>query len=129
MSGTLTILGSGSSGGVPRIGNTWGRCDPKEPKNRRRRCPVLLSRRGDEGETRVLIDTSPDLREQMLATGTSALDAVLFTHEHADHTHGIDELRAFYLRQRHLIPIWADERTASLLVSRFGYCFVTASGS
>jgi phosphoribosyl 1,2-cyclic phosphate phosphodiesterase len=129
MSGTLTILGSGSSGGVPRIGNTWGRCDPKEPKNRRWRCSVLLSRRGDEGETRVLIDTSPDLREQMLATGTSALDAVLFTHEHADHTHGIDELRAFYLRQRHLIPIWADERTASLLVSRFGYCFVTAPGS
>jgi phosphoribosyl 1,2-cyclic phosphate phosphodiesterase len=129
MGGTLNILGSGSSGGVPRIGNAWGRCDPNEPKNRRRRCSVLLSRRGVEGETRVLIDTSPDLREQMLANGTDALDAVLFTHEHADHTHGIDELRAFYLRQRQLIPIWADERTASLLVSRFGYCFVTAPGS
>jgi phosphoribosyl 1,2-cyclic phosphate phosphodiesterase len=129
MTGTLTILGCGSSGGVPRIGNVWGRCDPANPKNRRRRCSVLLRRQSQAGETRVLIDTSPDLREQMLTSGTDALDAVLFTHEHADHTHGIDELRAFYLRQRHLIPIWADEKTAGMLVSRFGYCFVAAPGS
>jgi phosphoribosyl 1,2-cyclic phosphate phosphodiesterase len=129
MAGTLTILGCGSSGGVPRIGNAWGLCDPKEPRNRRRRCSVLLSRKSEAGETRVLVDTSPDLRDQMLTTATNALDAVLFTHEHADHTHGIDELRAFYIRQRHLIPVWADEKTASLLVSRFGYCFVTAPGS
>lgn len=129
MTGTLTILGSGSSGGVPRIGNVWGLCDPNEPRNRRRRCSLLLSRSGDEGETRVLIDTSPDLRDQMLSTGTTTLDAVLYTHEHADHVHGIDELRAFYLRQRKLVPVWADENTASLLVSRFGYCFVTAPGS
>ena len=129
MSGTLTILGCGSSGGVPRIGNNWGLCDPANPKNRRRRCSILLNRKSGAGETRVLIDTTPDLREQMLASGTDALDAVLFTHEHADHTHGIDELRAFYLRQRHLIPIWAEETTANLLVSRFGYCFVSAPGS
>ena len=129
MSGTLTILGCGSSGGVPRIGNNWGLCDPANPRNRRRRCSILLSRKSDAGETRVLTDTSPDLREQMLSSGTDALDAVLFTHEHADHTHGIDELRAFYLRQRHRIPIWADEMTANLLVSRFGYCFVAAPGS
>ncbi len=129
MSGALTILGCGSSGGVPRIGNNWGLCDPENPKNRRRRCSILLSLAGEAGKTRVLIDTSPDLRDQMLSTGTDALDAVLFTHEHADHTHGIDELRAFYLRQRHLIPIWADEKTANLLVSRFGYCFVSAPGS
>ncbi|HTN97751.1 MAG TPA: MBL fold metallo-hydrolase, partial [Nordella sp.] len=128
MSGTITILGCGSSGGVPRIGNSWGTCDPANPKNRRRRCSILLSRQDAAGVTRVLIDTSPDLRDQMLTSGTDALDAVLFTHEHADHTHGIDELRAFYLRQRHLIPIWADETTANLLVSRFGYCFVTAPG-
>lgn len=129
MGGSLTILGCGSSGGVPRIGNNWGLCDPENPKSRRRRCSILLSRMAEAGETRVLIDTSPDLRDQMLSTGTDALDGVLFTHEHADHTHGIDELRAFYLRQRHLIPIWADEKTANLLVSRFGYCFVTAPGS
>lgn len=129
MTGTITILGCGSSGGVPRIGNSWGTCDPANPKNRRRRCSILVSRSGEAGVTRVLIDTSPDLRDQMLSTGTEALDAVLYTHEHADHTHGIDELRAFYLRQRHLIPIWADEMTANLLVSRFGYCFVTAPGS
>lgn len=129
MTGTITILGCGSSGGVPRIGNSWGTCDPANPKNRRRRCSILVSRKAEAGVTRVLIDTSPDLRDQMLSTGTEALDAVLYTHEHADHTHGIDELRAFYLRQRHLIPIWADETTANLLVSRFGYCFVTAPGS
>ena len=129
MSGTITILGCGSSGGVPRIGNSWGTCDPANPKNRRRRCSILVSRKAEAGVTRVLIDTSPDLRDQMLSSGTEALDAVLYTHEHADHTHGIDELRAFYLRQRHLIPIWADETTASLLVSRFGYCFITAPGS
>ncbi|WP_119392330.1 MBL fold metallo-hydrolase [Taklimakanibacter lacteus] len=129
MAGSLTILGCGSSGGVPRIGNNWGLCDPENPRNRRRRCSILLRLAAAGGETQVLIDTSPDLRDQMLSTGTDALDAVLFTHEHADHTHGIDELRAFYLRQRHLIPIWADEKTASLLVSRFGYCFITAPGS
>jgi phosphoribosyl 1,2-cyclic phosphate phosphodiesterase len=124
-----TILGCGSSGGVPRIGTMWGACDPSNPKNRRTRCSALIERLGKPRHTTVLIDTSPDLRDQMLSTGTDTLDAVLYTHEHADHTHGIDELRAFHIRQRHLIPIWADEKTASLLVSRFGYCFVTAPGT
>ena len=94
---TLTILGCGSSGGVPRIGGHWGQCNPANPKNRRRRCSVLLRQTSVQGETRVLIDTSPDLREQMLDAGIGWIDGVLYTHEHADHTHGIDELRSFFL--------------------------------
>jgi len=129
MSMRFTILGCGSSGGVPRVGNIWGNCDPANARNRRRRCSLLVEKFGKGGSTTVLVDTSPDLREQLLTTRVTTLDAVLFTHEHADHTHGIDELRAFYLRQRHLVPIWADEKTANLLVSRFGYCFVSAPGS
>jgi phosphoribosyl 1,2-cyclic phosphate phosphodiesterase len=129
MSRTITILGCGSSGGVPRIGNFWGTCDPNNPKNRRRRCSILVRDSGPEGETRVLIDTSPDMRDQMLDANVDRVDAVLFTHEHADHTHGIDELRAFYLRDRRLVPVWADEVTGNLLTSRFNYCFYTAPGS
>jgi phosphoribosyl 1,2-cyclic phosphate phosphodiesterase len=90
---------------------------------------LLLRQRGDAGETIVLIDTSPDLREQMLAEGIGHLDAVLYTHEHADHTHGIDELRAFYLRHRRRVPVWADAVTGQMLVSRFGYCFSAPAGS
>jgi phosphoribosyl 1,2-cyclic phosphate phosphodiesterase len=126
---TATILGCGSSGGVPRIGNQWGACDPSDPRNRRLRCSLLLTRHGPQGTTRVLIDTSPDLRAQMLAADVDHLDAVFITHEHADHTHGIDELRAFYLRARQRVPVWADETTGSLLMSRFGYCFYSAPGS
>jgi phosphoribosyl 1,2-cyclic phosphate phosphodiesterase len=129
MSLTLTILGCGSSGGVPRIGNQWGSCDPANPRNRRLRCSLLVTRSGPEGATRVLIDTSPDLRQQALGAGIDRLDAVFFTHEHADHTHGIDELRGFYLRDRRLVPVWAGEMTGTLLMSRFGYCFYTAPGS
>jgi phosphoribosyl 1,2-cyclic phosphate phosphodiesterase len=129
MSFTATILGCGSSGGVPRIGNKWGACDPSNPRNRRLRCSLLVTQSAAEGNTRVLVDTSPDLREQMLRAGVEALDAVFFTHEHADHTHGIDELRAFYLRDRRRVPIWADETTGTLLMTRFGYCFYTAPGS
>lgn len=129
MSTTLTILGCGSSGGVPRIGGDWGLCDPANPKNRRRRCSVLLSQAGAGGVTRVLIDTSPDLRDQMLSAGIDDISGVLFTHEHADHTHGIDDLRAFYLRQRRRIPVFADEPTGALLSSRFAYCFQRAHGS
>jgi phosphoribosyl 1,2-cyclic phosphate phosphodiesterase len=114
---------------VPRIGNFWGKCDPDNPKNRRRRCSVLLRKTGEAGETRVLIDTSPDLREQMLTASVNSLDGVLYTHEHADHTHGIDELRAFFLIQRRLVPVWADEITGQMLMSRFPYCFYTAPGS
>ncbi len=126
---TLTILGCGSSGGVPRVGNDWGKCDPLNPKNRRRRCSVLLEKSSGEGTTRVLIDTSPDLREQMLSNTVSHLDAVWYTHEHADHTHGIDELRAFYLIQRNRIPVHADAATAAVLRRRFAYCFEQAPGS
>lgn len=129
MSRTITILGCGSSGGVPRIGNDWGRCDPADPRNRRRRCSVLVTQRNSSGETRLLIDTSPDLREQMLSAGVSDLDAVLYTHEHADHTHGIDDLRAFYLMKRAKLQVWADDATGRMLTTRFAYCFYTAPGS
>jgi phosphoribosyl 1,2-cyclic phosphate phosphodiesterase len=126
---TLTILGSGSSGGVPRIGGNWGKCDPANPKNRRRRCSMMVEKTDGSSTTRVLIDTSPDLREQMLSEGVGHIDGVLYTHEHADHTHGIDELRAFYLRARHKVPVWADETTGQMLVTRFGYCFYSSPGS
>src|SRR5438309_8375895 len=99
MTASVTILGSGSSGGVPRPGLGWGACDPRNPKNRRRRTSLLVERRGAAGVTRVLVDTSPDLREQLLDAKVDWLDAVLFTHPHADHVHGIDDLRALYLHR------------------------------
>lgn len=129
MTTTLTILGCGSSSGVPRMGGDWGKCDPANPKNRRRRCSVFLERMSTEGRTGVLIDTSPDMREQVLAAGIKNLDAVLYTHEHADHTHGIDDLRGFYLINRHKVPVWADEVTGQMLMTRFSYCFYTSPGS
>ena len=125
----VTILGCGSSGGVPRVAQGWGKCDPAEPRNRRRRCSILVERIGEAGITRVLIDTSPDLREQLLAAGVERLDAVLFTHEHADHTHGIDDLRPLVIAMRRRIPVWADDRTFALLTARFGYAFLTPPGS
>ena len=129
MTVTLTILGCGSSGGVPRIGGDWGLCDPANSRNRRQRCSIILEKTGSSGVTRLLVDTSPDLREQMLSAGVGEIDGVCFSHEHADHTHGIDELRGFYLRQRRRVPIWADEPTMAMLKLRFSYCFETASGS
>lgn len=129
MSLTVTILGCGSSGGVPRVGGDWGVCDPANPKNRRRRCSVLLQKTIPAGTTTVLIDTSPDMREQMLSANVTHLDGAWFTHEHADHTHGIDELRGYFLRQRQKIPVWADRGTGEMLVSRFAYCFTTMPGS
>jgi phosphoribosyl 1,2-cyclic phosphate phosphodiesterase len=129
MTVTLTILGCGSSGGVPRIGGDWGLCEPANPKNRRRRCSILLEKTDASGTTRLLVDTSPDLREQMLSTGVGEIDGVCFSHEHADHTHGIDELRGFFLRQRRRVPIWADAPTMAMLKRRFAYCFETAPGS
>ena len=126
---TFTILGCGSSGGVPRLGGIWGNCDPTNPKNRRRRCSMLITRDTAEGTTRVLIDTSPDMREQLLDANVGALDAVVYTHSHADHMHGIDDLRqvVFNLRQR--LPVWADPPTQEALLSRFGYAFVQPEGS
>ncbi len=129
MSLRATILGCGSSGGVPRVGGDWGVCDPTEPKNRRRRCSLLLQQGQGDTLTSVLIDTSPDMREQMLSANVKHLDAVWYTHEHADHTHGIDELRGYFLRQRKRIPVWADTTTAGMLMTRFAYCVVQAPGS
>jgi phosphoribosyl 1,2-cyclic phosphate phosphodiesterase len=129
MSLKLTILGCGSSGGVPRIGNHWGSCDPTNPKNRRQRCSLLVEQEESQGTTRVLVDTSPDLRSQLLAAGVATLDGVVFTHPHADHTHGIDELRAIALNMRRRVPIWADQKTADALFKRFGYAFKTPEGS
>ena len=123
MSFEVVILGSGSSGGVPRGDGDWGACDPTEPKNRRTRCSMLARNTGPEGVTTVLIDTSPDLREQMLASGTKHVDAVLYTHDHADQTHGIDDLRTFAARARKRIPAWMDAATNGSLTHRFDYIF------
>lgn len=125
----VTILGCGSSGGVPRVGQGWGACDPAEPRNRRLRCSILVVRHGPQGTTRVLVDTSPDLRQQLLAADVGALDAVLFTHAHADHTHGIDDLRPLAIEHRRRIDIYADDDTLNALHKRFGYCFQTPPGS
>ncbi|MFN0263655.1 MBL fold metallo-hydrolase [Tepidamorphus sp. 3E244] len=129
MSLVVTILGCGSSGGVPRVGNDWGACDPDEPRNRRRRCSILLERSSANGITRVLVDTSPDLREQLLDARVDALDAVVLTHDHADHTHGIDDLRPLVIRHRRRIPVHADAATCETMRMRFGYCFFAPAGS
>jgi len=126
---SFTILGCGSSGGVPRLGGNWGDCDPSNPKNRRRRCSLLVTREAAEGTTRVLIDTSPDMREQLLDVGVGALDGVIYTHSHADHMHGIDDLRQVVFNQRQRLPVWADGPTQEALLSRFGYAFVQPEGS
>lgn len=126
---TVTILGCGSSGGVPRPGSGWGACDPKNPKNRRRRCAILVEREMPEGRTSLIIDTPPDLREQLIDANVTHLDAALFTHDHADHTHGIDDMRALVLHMRRRIPVYADEVTAATLHRRFGYIFETPPGS
>lgn len=129
MSLTVTILGCGSSGGVPRVGSGWGACDPAETRNRRRRCSILVERTGPHGVTRVLVDTSPDLRDQLLSEWVERLDGVLFTHEHADHTHGIDDLRPLVIHMRKVLPAWLDERTSAMVTERFAYCFRTPDGS
>ncbi|MGU3493500.1 MBL fold metallo-hydrolase [Xanthobacteraceae bacterium A53D] len=126
---TFTILGCGSSGGVPRVGQGWGACDPAEPRNRRRRCSLLVRRIGPNGTTTVLVDTSPDLREQLLDAQVTDLDGILISHEHADHTHGIDDVRPLVIHNRRRIDLYADEDTSRLLHRRFGYCFTTPPGS
>ena len=117
----VTILGCGSSGGVPRLGGHWGDCDPAEPRNRRRRCSLLLEQTGPGGTTRVLIDTSPDMRDQLLDAGVGELDAVVYTHSHADHTHGIDDLRAFTIRRATSLPLYGEATTLHTLRARFPY--------
>lgn len=129
MSVTFTILGCGSSGGVPRVGQGWGACDPANPRNRRRRCSLLVERKGPGGTTTVLIDTSPDLREQLLDAGVTNVDAVLFTHAHADHIHGIDDLRPLTMVNRRRVDVYTDEATSRALHARFAYCFATPTGS
>jgi len=134
MSGVLefTILGCGSSGGVPRADGEWGACDPGEPKNLRSRCSLLVRRKAAEAEataeTTALVDTSPDLRLQTAAAGARRLDAILFTHDHADQVHGIDDVRAFFLRQRARIPAYMDPETEASLMRRFGYIFEGEGG-
>lgn len=124
-----TILGCGSSGGVPRIGTMWGACNPQNPKNRRWRCSMLVERIGKPRHTTVLIDTSPDLREQLLSVRCEALDGVLYTHDHADHTHGIDDLRMVAYAMKKRIDVWMDAETGRSLTDRFGYCFEKPAGS
>jgi phosphoribosyl 1,2-cyclic phosphate phosphodiesterase len=126
---TLTILGSGSSAGVPRPALGWGACDPANPKNRRRRCSLLVERTSDAGVTRIVIDTSPDLREQLIDANVDHIDAVFLTHEHADQTHGIDDLRSVVLHQRRRIPVHMNKGTADHMLLRFSYCFVSPPGS
>jgi len=126
---TVTILGCGSSGGVPRPALGWGDCDPDNPKNRRRRCAILVERVGEAGVTRILVDVGPDLREQLLGANIDWLDGVFVTHEHADHTHGIDDLRGLFLRHRKRLDVYMDEPTERVTVPRFEYCFRTPPGS
>jgi phosphoribosyl 1,2-cyclic phosphate phosphodiesterase len=125
----FTILGCGSSGGVPRLGGHWGDCDPTNPKNARRRCSMLVERVGAGGITRVLIDTSPDLRSQLLDAGVGELDAVVWTHSHADHVHGLDDLRMVVFNIRKRLQVWADGDTQRDLYARFGYAFVQPKDS
>lgn len=126
----LTILGCGSSPGVPRITGDWGACDPTNPKNRRMRAAAMFERIKTDGRrTTVVIDTGPDFRAQMLMAGVRRIDAVLYTHPHADHIHGIDDLRGYVLEQKRLIDIYADSFTMARLREAFGYCFETPPGS
>jgi phosphoribosyl 1,2-cyclic phosphate phosphodiesterase len=115
----VTMLGCGPSWGVPRIGNEWGACDPANPKNRRTRCGILV----EDGGNTVLVDTPPDLRRQLLDVDASKIDAVLFTHSHADHSHGIDDLRSLNRATGKPMPIYADAPTMAELKSRFRYIF------
>lgn len=129
MSLEFTILGCGSSGGVPRVGQGWGSCDPDNPRNYRLRCSLLVRKQGPGGITTVLVDTSPDLRQQLLAAQVNHLDGIVYTHEHADHTHGIDDLRGLYLVQKERLKIHANAATLAMLRQSFGYCFEAPMGS
>lgn len=116
---TVTVLGCGGAGGVPTLSGGWGKCNSENPRNRRRRASILVESEG----TRVLIDTSPDLRDQCLDASVNTLDAVVFTHGHADHTHGLDELREINRAMNGPLNIWADVETLKELETRFGYAF------
>lgn len=129
-----TILGSGSSSGVPRLGGPdgagdWGACDPTNPRNRRKRCSLLVRRKTTAGDTTILVDTSPDLRQQLLDAHTAKLDALLITHDHADQLHGIDDLRAIAYLMRKRIDVYSDVGTMGRILERFRYCFETPADS
>jgi phosphoribosyl 1,2-cyclic phosphate phosphodiesterase len=129
---SVRILGCGSSGGVPRLGEgkpNWGVCDPNNPKNRRSRCSILVTQRGEAGETRILVDTSPDLREQLLAANIGLLDAVLITHDHADQLHGLDDLRVVTMNIKRRLDLWSDARGLRGVMHKFDYCFQSPPGS
>ena len=121
---SFTILGCGSSGGVPRLGGNWGDCDPNNIKNQRSRCSLLVELEGSDGVTTVLIDTSPDMRSQLLKAKVGKLDGVVYTHKHADHVHGIDDLRMIFFNMRERIKVWADRKTQEELFKKFGYLFI-----
>jgi phosphoribosyl 1,2-cyclic phosphate phosphodiesterase len=119
----IRILGCGTSFGVPRIGNDWGECDPGEPRNRRTRSSILI----ESGGKRLLVDCGPDMREQLLAADVATLDGVIVTHDHADHCHGIDELRAVEQELRRPVPLYARANVLAGLQKRFGYIFHSRS--
>ena len=124
----LHILGCGSSPGVPRVGGDWGKCDPNNPRNRRLRCSALIEKWHQGDVTRMLIDTGPDFRQQMLTAGIEWVDGVVYTHPHADHLHGIDDLRAFVFNRRERVKIHANELTLGRIREAFGYCLETPAG-
>lgn len=126
----FTIMGCGSSPGTPRINGDWGNCDPTEPKNRRSRASLLVERIGPDGATtRVVVDTGPDFRTQMIDAGPGPIDAAIYTHPHADHIHGIDDLRTYVLDRRRLMDVYANRLTLDRLIEAFGYCFERPAGS
>ena len=125
----FTLLGTGSSGGVPRVGNQWGKCDPDNPKNRRRRCALLVESLSELGNTSVLIDAGADLREQLLSAGVDHLDGLLLTHSHADHIFGLDDLRQLAMMMKTQIPVHMDALTAKTVLPSFGYIFHQAPTS
>ena len=125
----FTILGCGSSGGVPRLGGHWGNCDPNNVKNFRKRCSLLIQRFENNNVTNVLIDTTPDMRQQLLDAKIGKLDAVIYTHEHADHLHGLDDLRMIVINMQKRLPVFASKQTKNSILERFGYAFKTPKGS
>ena len=129
MSFSATILGCGSSAGVPRVAQGWGACDPSNPRNRRRRCALLVSREGVAGSTEIVVDLGPDIREQLLDARVMHIDAILLTHAHADHIHGIDDVRPYVIEHGRLLPVYMDAPTSAGVREKFGYIFRTPEGS